>query len=151
MCFPCSFVYSDLLICKWLIKRKAQYIYKYIQIWSLPHCCLNFLFMSDADFYDDRNSVENTPWFLDVQIQRNHGTSLQENDAKCLRRKWPHWLRYILHNCSLHFRLCRNSSPLLFFLWLSWLCHSLPQLMKIVGTRSHSAALLLLYRQTNWM
>lgn len=24
MCFPCRFVYSDLLICKWLIKRKAQ-------------------------------------------------------------------------------------------------------------------------------
>lgn len=32
-------------------------------------------------------------------------------------RKWwqmsEKWL--ILHNCSLHFRLCRNSSPLLFF------------------------------------
>lgn len=58
-------------------------------------------------------------------------------------------MRYILHSCSLHVRLCENSSHLVIFLWFCSVCHSLPWCMKTVY--DDSATLLFLYSLTGML
>lgn len=62
--------------------------------------------MSNVVFYDDRNS------FRCKNTLRTKHRGIMTN---LWDKMGTHRLKHTLHTCSLNFRLCKNSSPLLFF------------------------------------